>query len=99
MTRNAGSVTMSGPTRTSETESRSKLQNNWNAWAETKHTNLSEEIQDIKIHYQNINSCSNAVLRDTSLFDEGDGCLQVLSHAEVQHDAGQPPPAGVTQVN
>lgn len=33
-------------------------------------------------------------LKDTSLFDEGNGRLQVLSHAKVQHNAGQPPPAG-----
>lgn len=28
-----------------------------------------------------------------SLFDEGDGGLQVLSHTEAHHDARQPPPA------
>lgn len=36
-------------------------------------------------------------MKDTALLDEGDGCLQVLSHAEAQHDAGQPPPAGTIQ--
>lgn len=33
-------------------------------------------------------------MEDTSLLDEGDGRLQVLGHAELQHDAGQPPPGG-----
>lgn len=33
-------------------------------------------------------------MKDTALLDEGDGCLQVLGHTEVEHDAGQPPPAG-----
>ncbi len=37
-------------------------------------------------------------MKDTSLFNECNGCLQVLSHAEVQHDARQPPPAAATQV-
>lgn len=41
---------------------------------------------------------NNAVMKDTSLFNEGDGRLQVLCHTKVQHDAGQPPPARVTQV-
>lgn len=41
---------------------------------------------------------NNAVMKDTALFNEGNSCLQVLSHSKVQHDAGQPPPAGVTQV-
>lgn len=43
-------------------------------------------------------SDSTSAMKDTSLFNEGDGRLQVLSHTEAQHDAGQPPPAGVTQV-
>lgn len=34
-------------------------------------------------------------MKDTALLDEGDGCLQVLSHTMLQHDAGQPPPAGI----
>lgn len=33
-------------------------------------------------------------MKDTALLDEGDGCLQVLGHTKVEHDAGQPPPAG-----
>lgn len=34
-------------------------------------------------------------MKDTALLDEGDGCLQVLSHSKLQHDAGQPPPARI----
>ncbi len=41
---------------------------------------------------------NNAVMKDTSLFDESDGCLQVLCHTKVQHDAWQPPPAGETRL-
>lgn len=37
---------------------------------------------------------SNAAVKDTTLLDEGDGGFQVLCHTKVQHDAGQPPPAG-----
>lgn len=33
-------------------------------------------------------------MKDTALLDEGDGCLQVLGHTKVEHDAGQPPPTG-----
>lgn len=36
----------------------------------------------------------NRSMKDTALLDEGDGGLQVLSHTEAQHDAGEPPPAG-----
>lgn len=32
-------------------------------------------------------------MKDTALLDKGDGCLQVLSHSKLQHDARQPPPA------
>lgn len=45
-----------------------------------------------------INTCNDAVMKDTSLFNECDGSLQVLSHTKVQHDAGQPPPAGDARV-
>lgn len=37
------------------------------------------------------------LLKDTSLFDESDGHLQVLSHTQLQHDAGQSPPTGEQQ--
>lgn len=37
-------------------------------------------------------------MKDTALFNKGDGCLQVLCHTEIQHDAGQSSPAGATQV-
>lgn len=36
----------------------------------------------------------NDAVKDTTLFDEGDGHFQVLCHSKVEHDAGQPPPAG-----
>lgn len=28
-----------------------------------------------------------------SLFNEGDGCFEILSHTKIEHDTGQPPPA------
>lgn len=34
-------------------------------------------------------------MKDTALLDEGNGRLEVLSHAKVEHDAGKPPPAGI----
>lgn len=31
-------------------------------------------------------------MKDTSLFNEGDGCFEILSHTKIEHDTGQPPP-------
>lgn len=78
VTRNAGSVTISGPTRTSDPESRRSM------WKCSDPPGPEEIIR--------YNICHSA-LKDTALFDEGNGGLQVLSHTEGQHDAGQPPPA------
>lgn len=32
------------------------------------------------------------LMKDTSLFNEGDGCFEILSHTKIEHDTGQPPP-------
>lgn len=84
MTRNAGSVMISGPTRTSEKESR-KTKVIQDTTLQTKHKQTRFCLHPYEI------------AKDTSLFNEGDGRLQVLSHAEVEHDAGEPPPAGDRQ--
>lgn len=84
MTRNAGSVTTSGPTRTSVTESRTTL-------------NLFLSLNEDKSEVLTITIYSNTAVKDTSLFDESNCRLQVLSHTKIHHDAGQPPPAGITQ--
>uniref|UniRef100_A0A3Q3IUM5 Longin domain-containing protein n=1 Tax=Monopterus albus TaxID=43700 RepID=A0A3Q3IUM5_MONAL len=53
---------------------------------------INTELQDVqKIMVANI---EEVLQRGEAL--SGDGCLQVLSHTEVQHDAWQPPPVGVT---
>ncbi len=37
--------------------------------------------------------CVEFLVKDTALFDEGRGSLQVLSHTQFQHDCGKPSPA------
>lgn len=64
---------------------------------ENKQTNKQESTH-FTIRLRGCKLMNNAVMKDTSLFNESDGCLQVLCHTKVQHDAWQPPPAGETRL-